>query len=216
MMLRVVPLAAPAPHLRLLHPLRTWMRAMAARLGMGGDQPQPVDAATVARARAGDHLAFADIVRAHDHRLRGLAYRLLGDRDRMDDVLQEAYVRAFRALPRFKGDAALGTWLYRIVYNACIDELRRRPGEMVALGDEQLAGEPSPLPDPGDVAVRRRDLAAALDRLSPDQRAAVLLVDAYGFDYTEAAGVLGVRTGTVASRLNRARTALRQALGEAA
>ena len=70
--------------------------------------------------------AFTEVVRRHDDRLRGLAYKLLGgDRDRMDDVLQEAYIRAFRALGTFRRDAHLGSWLYRIVYNACIDELRR-------------------------------------------------------------------------------------------
>ncbi len=225
MMLWVVPLAAPVPHLRPLRPLRplrVWMRAMATRLGMGGDEagPQAVPPAVVERARAGDHLAFADIVRAHDHRLRGLAYRLLGDQDRMDDVLQEAYVRAFRALPRFKGDAALGTWLYRIVYNASIDELRRRPtggpGTPLPYDDERLAAEPSTAPDPGQVAMQRRDLADALAGLPPDQRAVVMLVDAYGFDYGEAAEVLGVRSGTIASRLNRARGALRRVLGDAA
>ena len=75
------------------------------------------------RARGGDHEAFAAVVRLYDAKLRGLAFRVLGDRDRMDDALQEAYVRAFRALPRFRGDARMGTWLFRITYNACLDEL---------------------------------------------------------------------------------------------
>ncbi len=169
-----------------------------------------VDQLVVARARRGDDRAFAEIVDHYDHRLRGLAYRLLGDRDRMDDVLQEAYVKAFRSLPRFRGEAALGTWLYRVVYNACIDDLRARR-ETVAL-DEQV-GVPDTRPDPADVAIGRRDLAAALDTLPPDHRAAVLLVDAYGLDYREAAEVLGVAAGTVGSRLSRARATLRAALG---
>ncbi|MGH9136934.1 MAG: RNA polymerase sigma factor, partial [Acidimicrobiales bacterium] len=84
------------------------------------------DADVVDRILGGDRAAFANIVRRHDDRLRGLSYKLLGgDRDRVDDALQEAYIRAFRALPRFRRDADLGSWLYRIVYNACIDELRR-------------------------------------------------------------------------------------------
>jgi RNA polymerase sigma-70 factor, ECF subfamily len=170
-----------------------------------------VDASVVARARRGDQAAFAEIVREYDDRLRGLAYRLLGDRDRMDDVLQEVYVKAFRSLPRFKGTSALGTWLYRITYNACLDDLRRHPHG--AGGDQDLlATVADPRPGPAELAVERNDLAAALDRLPPDQRAAVILVDAYGLDYREAADVLGVRAGTIGSRLNRAHTTLREAL----
>lgn len=170
-----------------------------------------VDELVVARARRGDQDAFASIVGHYDHRLRALAFRLLGDRDRMDDVLQEVYVKAFRSLPRFKGDAALGTWLYRITYNACLDDLRRRPKLAAGDLDDQLA---DPAAGPADIAVRRSDLAAALDRLPPDQRTAVLLVDAYGLDYADAAEVLGVRVGTIGSRLSRARTVLRAALEE--
>ncbi|MEA2686582.1 MAG: polymerase sigma-70 factor, subfamily, partial [Actinomycetota bacterium] len=132
------------------------------------------------------------------------------DRDRMDDVLQEAYVKAFRSMPKFKGDAALGTWLYRIVYNACIDDLRSRKAT-TSLDDQIETADPRP--DPADVAVGRHDLAAALDTLPADQKAAVLLVDAYGLDYKEAADALGVAAGTIGSRLNRARAALRTALG---
>jgi RNA polymerase sigma-70 factor (ECF subfamily) len=165
-----------------------------------------VDRMVLARARRGDHRAFAQIVDHYDHRLRGLAYRLLGDRDLMDDALQEAYVKAFRSLPRFKGESALGTWLYRIVYNACIDVLRSRKAT-VSLDDRFDTADSRP--DPADVAIGRRDLAAALDTLPPDQKAAVLLVDAYGLDYAEAADALGVAAGTIGSRLSRARTSLR-------
>ena len=169
-----------------------------------------LDELVVARARRGDQDAFARIVGHYDHRLRALAYRLLGDRDRMDDVLQEVYVKAFRSLPRFKGESALGTWLYRIAYNACIDDLRRRPALEPVTYDETIV---DPRSGPAEVAVRRQDLAAALATLPPDQRAAVLLVDAYGLDYADAAEVLGVRAGTIGSRLSRARAALRSTLG---
>jgi RNA polymerase sigma-70 factor (ECF subfamily) len=152
---------------------------------------------------------FADLVAEHDRPLRALAFRLLGDRDAMDDVLQEAYANAFRALPRFRGEAATGTWLYRIVYNACLDELRRAR-RAVELSLENAV--PASAPDPGDAAARREALAAALAALGPDQRAAVLLVDAEGFDYPSAASVLGIRVGTLASRLSRARASLRRAL----
>jgi RNA polymerase sigma-70 factor (ECF subfamily) len=183
-----------------------WWLAAAAPQAAGD-----VDELVVARARRGDQDAFARIVGHYDHRLRALAFRLLGDRDRMDDVLQDVYVKAFRALPRFKGASALGTWLYRITYNACMDDLRRRPA-LEAVQYDDTAADPGA--GPAETAVRRRDLAAALAALPPDQRAAVLLVDAYGLDYADAAEVLGVRSGTIGSRVSRARAVLRDALGD--
>lgn len=170
-----------------------------------------LDPAVLERARAGDHRAFRDLVRHHDVGLRVLAYRLLADRARMDDVLQEAYVKAFRGLASFKGEASVRTWMYRITYNACVDELRRH-ARQVDVAMKTLTERPSGAPDPGDRAVLRSGLAAALALLPPDQRAAVLLVDAEGFDYAAAARVLGVAEGTVASRVSRARSTLRRAL----
>jgi RNA polymerase sigma-70 factor (ECF subfamily) len=158
-----------------------------------------------------DERAFAELVREHDEGLRALAYRLLGDRDRMDDALQEAYVKAFRALPRFRGESSLGTWLYRIAYNACLDELRRAR-TVVPL--ERAAEQPDPAPALPERTATGDALARALATLAHDDRAAVLLVDAQGFDYESAAEVLGVPAGTVASRLNRARAQLRRVLSD--
>jgi RNA polymerase sigma-70 factor (ECF subfamily) len=167
----------------------------------------------VERARAGDREAFAALIRRHDRGLRGLAYRLLGDRERMDDALQEAYLRAFRALPRFRGAADLGTWLYRIAYNACLDELESaRRSAALSLEDAPERGDGRP--ELAESLSARKDLAEALAELAPPDRAAVLLVDAQGFDYASAGHVLGVPAGTIASRLNRARRSLRRALAE--
>jgi RNA polymerase sigma-70 factor (ECF subfamily) len=164
---------------------------------------------TLRRARNVDAAAFTSLVELYDESLRRLAFRLLGDRDAMDDVLQEAYVKAFRSLPRFRGGSTLGTWLYRIVYNACLDELRRVRAIRTVPLELDAVGEAS---DPAVAVVGAGELADALASLPPEQRAAVLLVDAEGFDYRAAADVLGVEVGTVASRLNRARTSLRRAL----
>ena len=214
----------------------------------GRERPtdQPVTAATatparpggevapgvVARAKAGDRQAFAEVVQHYDHRLRALAYRLLGDRAAMDDALQEAYVKAFRALPGFREDAGLGTWLYQITYRACVDLQRREsrhradtaawaaPGAADPAGHGRRGArtaEPAAsgaAADPAATATRRADLARALAALPLEQRAAVLLVDAEGLDYAAAAAVLGVAPGTIASRLSRARAALRAVLAE--
>ncbi len=169
--------------------------------------------AVIARARRGDPDAFAQIVDRYDRDLRALAFRLLGDRHLMDDVLQESYVKAYRALPGFRGGSRLGTWLYRIVYNACMDELRRAQKVSPLHSEDELALE-APNADPHDAIGERSALGAALASLPPQERAAVLLVDAQGFDYADAARVLDVPPGTVASRLNRARATLRAALAE--
>ncbi|MGH8991081.1 MAG: RNA polymerase sigma factor [Acidimicrobiia bacterium] len=182
---------------------------MSAPAAVTGD----VAGAVLDKARQGDPGAFEQLVRHYDPMLRALAYRLMGDRTAMDDVLQEAYVKAFRALPGFRADAALGTWLYRITYRTCLDALRAEGRRRTTPMDE--AGPlADPAGDPARTVAQRADLARALDSLPPDQRAAVLLVDAEGLDYTAAAEVLGVAPGTIASRLSRARAALRIALDE--
>jgi RNA polymerase sigma-70 factor, ECF subfamily len=173
--------------------------------------PVPADAALLRRARDGDVRAFEALIAGHDRALRRLAYRMLGDATAMDDALQEAYVRAYRSLRSFAGDAAFGTWLYRIVVNACHDERRRaarRRHAPLEAGAERVDGAPGP----ERAAAARIDLAAALAALAPELAAVVLLVDAEGLSYAEAGAVLELPVGTVASRLNRARAALRPAL----
>lgn len=175
--------------------------------------PPRSDRDLVAAVLDGDQHAFRDLVQRHDERLRGLAFKLLGDRHRMEDAMQDSYVRAYRSLGSFRHDAELGTWLYRIVYNTCIDELRRsqrrpRPVDTAEHAWDRPAGGPGPerIVDASDSAMR------ALAQLPEDQRATLLLVDGEGFDNVTAAKVLGVPPGTVASRLSRARTAMRRAL----
>lgn len=162
---------------------------------------------------------FAGLVRAHDHSMRMLAYRLLDDEGLVDDALQEAYLRAYRALPSFREEAATSTWLYRITYNVCLDRLRARTRATRHLGVvrsfEHLTeegAEPAVNADLAEIAASHGDLEAALAALPLDQRAAVLLVDAIGYDYRTTANILGVKEGTVASRLNTARAQLRGAL----
>jgi RNA polymerase sigma-70 factor, ECF subfamily len=175
------------------------------------DDLADADVELTSPAVAGDEAAFVEIVRRYDDGLRRLAFRLLGERDAMDDVLQEAYMKAFASIHRFRGDASPRTWLYRIVYNVCLDHLRRRRRQPPA----QVHGIDPATRDVGDDTDLRLSLAAALAALAPEERAAVLLVDAEGLSYDEAAAVIDVPTGTIASRLSRARAALRRSLREA-
>src|SRR5665647_996133 len=152
------------------------------------------DAHLLAAARRGDHVAFVRILREHDAQLRALVSRLIGSRDEMDDVMQEAAIKAFRSLPGFRGDAALGTWLHRLTYTTCVDYLRRhRDLEALPTGPDS---EPASTDeDPAEIVDRRVAFAALLAGLSTEQRAAVVLVDEQGLDYGTAAGILGIPVG---------------------
>jgi RNA polymerase sigma-70 factor, ECF subfamily len=166
------------------------------------------------QARAGDGRAFGELVRRHDPVLRALAFQLLGSRHAMDDALQDAYLKAHRGLAGFRGDASIRTWLYGITYRTCIDHLRagrRRPADR--LDDHAGAALVDRRNGFGAVDERLR-LQQALDDLSPEHRAVVLAVDLAGLSYDEVAAHLGIAPGTVASRLSRARAALRAALRE--
>jgi RNA polymerase sigma-70 factor (ECF subfamily) len=156
-------------------------------------------------ARGGDREAFAELLFRHDERMRGLAFRLHTDRADMDDVLLDTYVAAFRALPGLRPGKDFGRWLYRMTYNACIDEIRRRREEGRDGPRIHPVRRPSGLPVSTSELVRD-----ALSELPSAQRVTLVLVDGEGFDHEEAAEVLGVAPGSVASRLYRARTALRR------
>lgn len=162
-----------------------------------------------------DRAEFTALLKTHDARLRSLAWRLLGDRGWMDDALQEAYLRAYRSRESLRNTEEAGSWLYRIVYNACIDELRRKrrrpsPVDTTAASFDR-AGD-APLTD--DTFAEADSIRRGLASLSHEQRAVLVLIDAEGLDYIAAAEILGVAPGTVASRLSRARHAMRIAIGE--
>ncbi len=191
---------------------------MVPMLPAGADSSMPVsttrvsDLELVELARQGDRPAFARLLRRHDDRMRGLAYRVLADRQAMDDVLQAAYLRAYQDVERFRAGGDFGTWLYRITYNACIDalgEAKPSPTARAGVADPtsgRAGGEP--------VVSASEVVRSALAELSIPQRVTVVLVDGEGFDHREAAEILGVAPGAVASRLHRARTKLRTILGE--
>jgi RNA polymerase sigma-70 factor (ECF subfamily) len=171
------------------------------------------DAALVRRTLDGDPDAFGRLLRLHDPAMRRVAYRLLGRGDAMDDALQEAYLKAYRALRTYRVDAKFSSWLYRIVYNACLDELRRAQRRPVS--DFGGHDPESPTPGPERTATAAAVVRDALDALPIDQRAAVVLVDGEGLDHRTVANLLDVPPGTVASRLSRGRAVLRRMIGDA-
>jgi RNA polymerase sigma-70 factor, ECF subfamily len=154
-----------------------------------------------------DRHRFEDLLSRHSTRLRRAAAGLLVDTGRLDDVLQDAYLKAFRALPpHFANEAHEAAWLHRVVYRTCLDELRsrRRRRDTAELIDDAYAATASE-----HVGL---EVKAALSRLTPADREVILLVDLLGYDYATTAAVLHVPTGTVGSRLNKARAAFRRAL----
>jgi RNA polymerase sigma-70 factor, ECF subfamily len=158
--------------------------------------------------------SFERLVRDNHVELRHFAFRFLGNLSDVDDVLQDAYLKAFRAYGRFSdtGRGSGRAWLFRIVHRCCLDELRRRRRRSMLSG--LLTGRPGEQAGPEVAVVARIQLAAALAQLTDEARAAVLLVDGAGVEYAAVARILDIAEGTVASRLSAARAALRAMLDE--
>lgn len=169
--------------------------------------------ALLAASRRGDLPAYDQLVGAYQTRIYQLTYRVTGNPEDAWDAAQEAFVRAFRSLKAFRGDAAFSTWLHRIAVNAALDIVRRRPPAA-----DPLDAVASMTVESVDHAVEQREIQrriqAAISRLPYDQRVAVVLRDVQGLSYGEIAAVVQVPVGTVRSRLSRAREALRHALAD--
>jgi len=167
------------------------------------------DRALLAAHVAGDPEAFTVLVRRHRDRLWAVALRTMRDREEAADALQDALLSAFRNAAGYRGDAAVTTWLHRVVVNACLDRMRRRAVRAsVPLGDTDVAA-PS---DEHGALESRLDVRTALARLPEAQRVAIVLVDLQDLSVAEAAAVLGVAEGTVKSRCSRGRVALARLL----
>jgi len=179
------------------------------------------DPALVALARAGDRAAFDELVRRHADGLYAVVARLCAGRDEAEEVTQEAFLRAWRGLPGFRGDAQFFTWLYRIGVNEArrrADGRRRRADVVVVSLDEQREhASRDRWVQPVDRAERadlRCTLDAAIAGLPVDQRAALVLRDVDGLSTAEAAAVLGLGEAAFKSRLHRARELLRARLAD--
>ncbi len=184
------------------------------------------DGELVREALAGDRRAFDLLVLRHGDMLFNLCFRMLGDDDEAADCAQDAFIRAYRSLAGFRGEAAFTTWLYRIAVNTCKNRLAssayRRSRSMVLL--EGTGADDAVLPPDERAASsnptvrfergeREAAIQRALDELPPDEKTVAVLCDIEGRSYEETAALTDMRLGTVKSRLARARRRLRSKLG---
>ncbi|MBI2461443.1 MAG: sigma-70 family RNA polymerase sigma factor [Candidatus Rokubacteria bacterium] len=180
------------------------------------------DLGLVERCRAGDLTGFEALVEKYKRRAYRLAYQVLRDQEEALDVAQEAFIKAYQSLPRFRGQSAFYTWLFRIIVNLAMDRHRQRVARQRAFGAEEVPPEewerlaPAGGAGPEDEAARaeqRRRIETALGVLPPHHRSIIILSDIEGLSYREIADVLEIPLGTVMSRLHNARKRLRRLLG---
>jgi RNA polymerase sigma-70 factor (ECF subfamily) len=175
------------------------------------------DGELVRLAKAGDVEAFAEIVRRHEPRLRLVLVRILHDERDVEEAVQDAFVQAWRSLERYRGEAALFTWLYRIGVNAALARVRRRGPTLVELGSLESRAGPQPEGDArpdtaaeaGDI---RKRLVEALGELPFEYREAVVLRDVAGLSNEEVAAAVGISLAAAKSRIHRGRLQLRELL----
>jgi RNA polymerase sigma-70 factor (ECF subfamily) len=178
------------------------------------------EALLIDRCQRGDTVAFDRLVEQHGQWVYNLAYRMVGDRDEAHDIAQEAFVRAFTAIKNFRRGSSFSTWLYRVTTNACLDEIKRRrrrptPASGLQTDDQPSADPPDPRPDAAEQveAAERRDIVRrAIAALPVHHRLTIVLYELQGCSYEEVAEITNTNVGTVKSRLNRARLALKEAL----
>ena len=169
------------------------------------DDGEPDDRRLLADHLAGDPDAFGTLVRRHRDRLWAVALRTTGDPEDAADAVQDALISALRGAAGYRGDAAVTTWLHRVVINSSLDRIRRRQTRpAVSIDGHELPARH----DDHAATVIRVDIRAALARLPEPQRVALILVDLEDMTIAEAAEILEVPEGTIKSRCSRARTAM--------
>ena len=166
----------------------------------------------IARCQTGDVEAFEILYRQHAARLYTLACRMAGSPEDGEDLLQEIFLQAYRKLGSFKGDSAVGTWLYRLALNHCLDYVRSKQAKMSKL-TETLDADTSFEPTARrETPIARLDLERAVERLPEGCREAFVLHDVEGFDHKEVGRLLGIAEGTSKSQVFKARMKLRASL----
>ena len=182
------------------------------------------EALFVSRLQANEDAAYDELVRTYSASIYHVAYRMLGDSAEASDVVQEIFLKVFRNIGGFKGEAALKTWVFKIAFSEILNRLRwwkrRHRFATVSLDEQPNGTSPSESvadagPTPEEILqAKERETAIqqALRRLSSEHRSIIVLRDIEGFSYNEIADVLGVSMGTVKSRLARARADLKKSL----
>ena len=180
------------------------------------------DEELVARSKTGDTESFNQLVRRWERPIYALAYRTLGREEDARDVTQETFLRAFRALSGFKGDAKFSSWLYRIALNLCRDWMRKeRRAPLVTVPEgvdvEDMAAERGPTESVEDLAARAelgREVARAMAHLPAEQRQAIILKEYHGLTFQEIADLMRCPLSTVKTRVYQGLSTLRKQLGE--
>ncbi|MBQ2412275.1 MAG: sigma-70 family RNA polymerase sigma factor [Anaerotignum sp.] len=174
----------------------------------------------ILKAKQGDMLAFEELILKHEKIVYNLALRMMNHSEDAMDISQEVFLKAYRSLSNFDERSAFSTWLYRITHNTCIDEIRKRKGKQTYSLEEDLESEDGSMQrqvaDDGDTPEeslmrkeQKSEILRALDTLSEEHKAAIILRDVKGMSYEEIAEILELSLGTVKSRINRARNQLK-------
>jgi len=171
----------------------------------------PEDAALVAACRRGEQRAMEALYHQYKRRVFGLCHRIAGSVD-AEEVAQDVFVRVFRGLPSFRGDAALGTWIYRLAVNAALSYVAKR-GRRGEIGDDDIIERVPAVDEPRRDPRLSERVEAAMARLPAGYRAILVLHDIEGLSHEECAAILDCRVGTSKSQLHKARAKMRDLLG---
>lgn len=177
------------------------------------------DKLLVEKSRAGDLDAFEELVKRYEGKVYTVAYRFVGNHADASDLAQETFVRVYQSLPGFRGESSFATWLYRIAANVCRDDLRKKQRRQKVSLDE-IMEQPGGYAHPASTDIgpeeameqleTRTAVQVCLNSLSEEHRLVLVMREVQGLSYEEIAAVLGCSLGTVKSRINRARQALKQ------
>lgn len=175
------------------------------------------------RSKDGDIQAFEQLIENYQTKVFNIALRIIGNYDDANDLAQEVFLRVYKSIKSFKGESSFSTWIYKITKNVCLDEIRKRRNKNVISLDEEIklnSGEVTrqveSSDDTPDVALEKSEMKdlinKAISELSDEHRVVIVLRDIQGFSYEEIAKIIDCPEGTVKSRINRARKALKKIL----
>ena len=172
----------------------------------------------ISKSQDGDISVFEELIKLYQKKIFNIAYRMVGNYDDASDIAQEVCIKIFRSIKKFKQDSSFSTWVYRITCNVCIDEIRKRKANTISLTaiNEDKEYE-IPIVDkrglPDEIVENKETeefIMQSINELSPEYRALIILRDVYGYTYIEISKILCINIGTVKSRLNRARSLLKE------